>query len=73
MTLSIDNWRWAGIPFRLRSGKALGAARREITVHFQPVPHQPFPGTAPPNLLRFTFAPDTVALGVNLNGAGGPV
>ena len=34
----IDSWRWAGVPFRLRSGKAVGALRKEVVVTFKPVP-----------------------------------
>ncbi|WP_447007869.1 glucose-6-phosphate dehydrogenase [Saccharothrix isguenensis] len=72
VVLAVDNWRWAGVPFRLRTGKALGATRREVTVHFHPAPHQPFPDVAPHNTLRFSLDPDSVALDVNLNGAGNP-
>jgi glucose-6-phosphate 1-dehydrogenase len=42
VTLFVDNWRWAGVPFRLRSGKALGADRHEVRVRFRPVPHLAF-------------------------------
>jgi len=34
----IDNWRWAGVPFYLRTGKRLPAKITEISVHFKPVP-----------------------------------
>jgi glucose-6-phosphate 1-dehydrogenase len=73
VTLYVDNWRWAGVPFRLRSGKALAENRAEVVVRFKPVPHQPFdPGSARPNVMRFSFKPDTVALGINVNGIGDP-
>jgi glucose-6-phosphate 1-dehydrogenase len=39
----IDNWRWAGIPFFLRSGKALGASRQVITLGFHQPPLRMFP------------------------------
>ncbi|HEX7202068.1 MAG TPA: glucose-6-phosphate dehydrogenase, partial [Arthrobacter sp.] len=39
--VNIDNWRWNGVPFILRSGKALGAKRKEAVVTFRPVPHLP--------------------------------
>jgi glucose-6-phosphate 1-dehydrogenase len=72
-TVTIDNWRWAGVPFRLRTGKALGTDRREIAVHFKPVPHLPFGGRQPePGVLRMRFEPDSIALELNLNGAGDP-
>lgn len=74
VTLGIDNWRWAGVPFVLRSGKALGRDRREIAVHFKPVPHLAFvQHTEPrPNVLRLALDPDRVALAVNINGPGDP-
>jgi glucose-6-phosphate 1-dehydrogenase len=45
----IDNWRWAGVPFYLRTGKRLGAQEAHIVVHFRAVPHAIFqmpPGAA---------------------------
>ncbi len=73
LTLTVDNWRWAGVPFRLRAGKALGAGRQEIVVRFRPVPHLPFLDAAPePDVLRLSLSPDSIALEVNLNGAGDP-
>lgn len=38
----IDNWRWAGVPFFLRTGKRLAAKRTEIVIQFKPVPHSIF-------------------------------
>lgn len=75
VTLHIENWRWAGVPFRLRTGKALATDRREIVVHFRPVPHQPFEtidDQATHNVLRFSLDPDEIAVEINLNGAGDP-
>ncbi|WP_456600043.1 glucose-6-phosphate dehydrogenase [Blastococcus sp. SYSU DS0616] len=72
-TVTIDNWRWSGVPFRLRSGKALGAQRREIVIRFRPVPHLAFTDEDPePDVLRMQLDPDGIALEVNLNGAGDP-
>jgi glucose-6-phosphate 1-dehydrogenase len=72
-TVGIDNWRWAGVPFRLRSGKALGTDRREIVLHFKSVPHMAFGGQVPqPDVLRLRLDPEGVALEINLNGAGDP-
>ena len=42
MTANIDNWRWAGVPFYLRTGKRLAAAKAEIVIKFKDVPHQLF-------------------------------
>ncbi len=74
VTLWIDNWRWAGVPFTLRSGKALAADRKEIAIFFRPVPHLAFKESpeVSPNVLRFQLDPDTIAMSVNLNGAGDP-
>jgi glucose-6-phosphate 1-dehydrogenase len=41
---NIDNWRWAGVPFYLRTGKRLAARRSEIVIQFRDVPHSIFPG-----------------------------
>ena len=40
----IDNWRWAGVPFYLRTGKRLPYRRSEIVIQFRDVPHSIFPG-----------------------------
>ena len=73
VTLFVDNWRWAGVPFVLRTGKALAADRHAIAVHFRPVPHLPFERSAPvPNVLRLSLNPDRMALTVNINGPGDP-
>jgi glucose-6-phosphate 1-dehydrogenase len=72
-TVTIDNWRWAGVPFRLRSGKALGDDRKQIEIRFRPVPHRAFGDSEPhPGVLRLTFEPDGIGLELNLNGAGDP-
>ena len=67
VTLSVDNLRWAGVPFVLRTGKALAGDRGEIAVHFKPVPHLPFQkaGEPRPNVLRVQLGPDRLALDVS--------
>jgi glucose-6-phosphate 1-dehydrogenase len=74
VTMLIDNWRWAGVPFVLRSGKALRRERNEIAVHFKPVPHLAFGQQEEPwpNVLRLQLDPERIALGLNLNGPGDP-
>jgi len=74
VTLFIDNWRWADVPFHLRTGKALAADRKEIAVHFQPVPHLAFMPGRPPrhNVLRLALNPDVMTLETVVNGAGDP-
>jgi glucose-6-phosphate 1-dehydrogenase len=71
-TVTVDTWRWAGVPFRLRSGKALAADRQEIAVRFKPVPHLAFRQEPEPDVLRMRFEPDGIGLEINLNGAGDP-
>ena len=39
---SVDNWRWTGVPFYLRTGKRLGERRSEIVVELKQVPHNVF-------------------------------
>jgi glucose-6-phosphate 1-dehydrogenase len=70
--VEIDNWRWKGVPFILRSGKALGVKRKEAVVTFRPVPHLPagFSGVDSPNQLRIGFGPDTLQFDVDVNGPG---
>jgi glucose-6-phosphate 1-dehydrogenase len=58
----IDNWRWQGVPFYLRSGKALAAKSTDITILFKRPPHVMFPmppGSKPmPNRLSICIQPD---------------
>ncbi len=57
----IANWRWANIPFYLRTGKRLPARASEIVIAFKPVPHSIFPrdaGVVQPNRLVLRLQPD---------------
>ena len=55
----IDNWRWAGVPFYLRTGKSLAQRKSEIVIQFKSVPHRLFPGTTPEgNRLVIRLQPD---------------
>jgi glucose-6-phosphate 1-dehydrogenase len=75
MRLSIDNWRWAGVPFYLRTGKHLPTRATEVVLQFQKVPHLPF---APiharglgPNRLVLRVQPDegiTLCFGAKVPG-----
>ncbi|MEW9550306.1 glucose-6-phosphate dehydrogenase [Nonomuraea sp. NPDC050783] len=47
----IRNWRWAGVPFYLRTGKRMPYRRSEIVVQFKDVPHSIFPGGSPNRLV----------------------
>src|SRR6202140_4142550 len=46
LKLTIDNWRWAGVPFYLRTGKALGIKRTEVAIRFKKAPFAMFSCTA---------------------------
>jgi glucose-6-phosphate 1-dehydrogenase len=60
--LSIDNWRWQGVPFFLRSGKRLAAKTTSIVIQFKSVPHVMFPlppgQSIQPNSLAICIQPD---------------
>jgi len=60
--LYVDNWRWQGVPFFLRSGKRLPAKISEVSIQFKPVPHQTFPTSATldwrPNRLLIAIQPE---------------
>lgn len=74
VAFEINNWRWAGVPFTLRSGKALDDRRREIVITFKQVPHLPtgLQGLEEPTVLRIFLAPDEMSLELNINGPGDP-
>ncbi|MEI7742183.1 MAG: glucose-6-phosphate dehydrogenase [Chloroflexota bacterium] len=59
--LTIDDWRWSGVPFYLRMGKRLPKRATEIAIQFKEVPHQLFRDSAAdpePNLLAMRIQPD---------------
>jgi glucose-6-phosphate 1-dehydrogenase len=62
LKLGIDNWRWAGVPFYLRTGKRLSARTTEIAVHFRQAPYALFRDTPvdrlPANILMLRIQPD---------------
>ena len=75
MRLTVQNWRWAGVPFYLRTGKRLSRKVTEIAVTLHPVPHQAFKqegsGGVRPNQLIFTVQPNegvTLKLGAKIPG-----
>lgn len=74
VSMMVDNDRWRGVPFRIRTGKALAKACRDIHIHFRAVDPLPF---APqddilPNRLTFSMDPDRMNLDIALNGEGDP-
>jgi glucose-6-phosphate 1-dehydrogenase len=72
--LAVDTWRWSGVPFRLRSGKALGSTRKEAVITFKQPPRLPdgLTGYEQPDRLRITFGPNRLGLDLNINGPGDP-
>jgi glucose-6-phosphate 1-dehydrogenase len=62
LKLFIDNWRWADVPFYLRSGKRLAAKETQIVIEFKEVPHLLFAKTnvedLEPNVLVIRVQPD---------------
>ena len=79
MRLNIDNWRWSGVPFYIRTGKQMPTKVTEIVVHFRETPHQMFrcaEGAAcppQPNQLILRIQPNEGAVlkvGMKVPGAG---
>jgi glucose-6-phosphate 1-dehydrogenase len=83
LKVDIDNWRWAGTPFYLRTGKRMPKRATEIVIQFRRVPHSPFAGNVPlasaqiptdgiePNLLVLRIQPDegiTLRFGAKIPG-----
>jgi glucose-6-phosphate 1-dehydrogenase len=62
MQIQIDNWRWAGVPFYLRTGKHMSQRNTEIAVCFKKAPYAAFQDTPvdtlPPNWLVLRISPD---------------
>lgn len=73
-TFEVATARWAGVPFTLRSGKALPHRHAEVVLTFRPVRllSEGFVGGAPGSVLRFTLGPDVIALELNVNGGDDP-
>jgi glucose-6-phosphate 1-dehydrogenase len=74
LTVAIDNWRWAGVPFVLRSGKAISDPRQEVIFTFRDVPHLPtgFEGPSSQAQLRIGIRPATMSLDLVTNGRDDP-
>jgi glucose-6-phosphate 1-dehydrogenase len=75
LKLHVSNWRWAGVPFYLRTGKRLARKLTEIAVILKPVPHVAFQGHGSTgiqaNQIVFTLQPDegvAVSIGAKLPG-----
>ncbi|NIK58946.1 glucose-6-phosphate dehydrogenase [Kribbella shirazensis] len=77
VTVEVDTNRWAGVPITLRSGKALGVARKEIVIRFKPLRHLPSGlrgagGASDGETLRIGLNPGELSLSVPALGVDGP-
>ncbi|HET7204562.1 MAG TPA: glucose-6-phosphate dehydrogenase [Steroidobacteraceae bacterium] len=74
LRFEIDSWRWAGVPFFVRTGKRLPVTATEVMATFRRPPQRLFDEPLPPrtNYLRFRLGPDRVAiaLGARTKSAG---
>ena len=61
LRVEVENWRWSGVPFYLRTGKRLGARLTTIAIHFKPAPYRIFRDTPvermTPNVLTLMISP----------------
>jgi glucose-6-phosphate 1-dehydrogenase len=74
VVLAVNTWRWAGVPFRVRAGKALRRLCKEAVITFKQPPWVPvgLGGYDRPDRLRIGFDPDWLRLDININGPGDP-
>ncbi|MFM2480457.1 glucose-6-phosphate dehydrogenase [Celerinatantimonas sp. YJH-8] len=73
LKLFIDNWRWNGVPFYVRTGKRLPTRVTEVVIHFKKTPHPVFGQNTPENKLVIRIQPDEGILmkfGLKQPGAG---
>lgn len=73
LKLQINNWRWNGVPFYVRTGKRLPARVTEVVIHFNKTPHPVFSEHAPANKLVIRIQPDegiVMNFGLKKPGAG---
>ncbi|KZX82392.1 glucose-6-phosphate dehydrogenase [Oleiphilus sp. HI0009] len=73
LKLHINNSRWNGVPFFIRSGKRLPTRVTEVVIHFKPSPHPVFTDKAPKNKLVIRIQPDegiVMKFGLKRPGAG---
>jgi glucose-6-phosphate 1-dehydrogenase len=73
LKMFIDNWRWAGVPFYVRTGKRLPTRVTEVVIHFKSTPHPVFGINAPENKLIIRIQPDEgilLSFGLKKPGSG---
>ncbi len=77
LKMFIDNWRWAGVPFYVRTGKRMPKKATEIAIQFKPTPHTPFAHGdtegLEPNVLVVRIQPEegiSMKIGAKVPGSG---
>lgn len=73
LKMFVNNWRWNGVPFYVRSGKRLPTRVTEVVIHFKRTPHPVFGQNAPENKLIIRIQPDEgilMSFGLKEPGAG---
>ncbi len=77
LKLFVDNWRWAGVPFYIRTGKRMPKKATEIAVQFKPTPHTLFSHSgdqgSEPNLMVIRIQPEegvSLKIGAKVPGSG---
>src|SRR5690606_38219905 len=74
VVFAVDTWQWAGVPFRVRSGKAIGSPLQDVTYWFKDPQHVPdgLVGDVANNRLRLGIGHHSLRLDLNVNGPGDP-
>jgi glucose-6-phosphate 1-dehydrogenase len=74
MTVEVNTWRWAGVPFRLRAGKAFGGLNKKAVITFQQPAWVPegLLGYERPDRVHIGFDPDVFQLDFNVTGPDNP-
>jgi len=74
LDLDVESPRWVGVPFTVRSGKALGSPLTELRLTLKPVESRPrgLHGEQPPAVIRIALEPERLSLDLDINGAGDP-
>jgi glucose-6-phosphate 1-dehydrogenase len=74
VVMEVNNWRWAGVPFRLRTGKALRSLDKRVVITFRKPKWVPdgLTGFERPDRMHIGLDPEVLRLDFNINGVGDP-
>lgn len=74
VVMEVNNWRWAGVPFRLRTGKALRELNKRVVITFKEPKWVPegLHGYERPDRLHIGLDPEVLRFDFNINGVGNP-